>query len=201
MLDRNMRLPTTVTSDGAPGLIKASTACFPASIRIRCWFHRLGNIRAKLPDETAGQVLAHIYAVRDAPTLDAARAAADRFINTYGREYPAAVACCSDDLEALLAIHRVPVRHRIRVRTTHLAERSLVEQRRRTKVIPRFTEEKAAMKLVFATLMRAAERWCRVSISDLERHQLRLLRAELGLDPPPANTDDHKTNRPNNIAA
>ncbi len=201
MLGRGMRLPTTITSDGAPGLIKAITTCFPASIRIRCWFHRLGNIRAKLPDETAGPVLAHVYAVRDAPTLDAARAAADRFINTYGREYPAAVACFTEDLDALLAIHRVPVRHRIRVRTTNLAERSFVEERRRTKVIPRFTDEKAAMKLVFATLIRAADRWCRVSISDLERHQLRLLRAELGLDPPPANTDDRKTNPPNNIAA
>jgi putative transposase len=201
MLARGLRLPTTITSDGAPGLIKAITACFPASIRIRCWFHRLGNIRAKLPDEAAGQVLAHIYAVRDAPTLDAARAAADRFVNTYGRDYPAAVACFSDDLDALLAIHRVPVRHRIRVRTTNLAERSFVEERRRTKVIPRFTDEKAAMKLVFATLIRAADRWCRVSISDLERHQLRLLRAELGIDPPPANTDDRQTNQPNNIAA
>ena len=146
-------------------------------------------------------MLAHVYAVRDAPTLDAARAAADRFINTYGREYPAAVTCFSDDLDALLAIHRVPVRHRIRVRTTNLAERSFVEERRRTKVIPRFPDEKAAMKLVFATLIRAADRWCRVSISDLERHQLRLLRAELGIDPPPANTDDRKTNQPNNIAA
>jgi putative transposase len=201
MLARGLRLPTTITSDGAPGLIKAITACFPASIRIRCWFHRLGNIRAKLPDEAAGQVLAHIYAVRDAPTLDAARAAADRFVNTYGRDYPAAVACFSNDLDALLAIHRVPVRHRIRVRTTNLAERSYVEERRRTKVIPRFTDEKAAMKLVFATLIRAADRWCRVSISDLERHQLRLLRAELGIDPPPANTDDRQTNQPNNIAA
>jgi putative transposase len=201
MLARGLRLPTTITSDGAPGLIAAITACFPASIRIRCWFHRLGNIRAKLPDETAGQVLAHIYAVRDAPTLDAARAAADRFINTYGKEYPAAVACFTDDLDALLAIHRVPVRHRIRVRTTNLAERSFVEERRRTKVIPRFTDEKAAMKLVFATLIRAADRWCRVSISDLERHQLRLLRTELGIDPPPANTDDRKTKQPNNIAA
>jgi putative transposase len=201
MLGRGLRAPTTVTSDGAPGLIKAITTCFPASIRIRCWFHRLGNIRTKLPDETAGSVLAHVYAVRDAPTLDAARAAADRFINTYGREYPAAVACFTEDLEALLAIHRVPVRHRIRVRTTNLAERSFVEERRRTKVLPRFTDEKAAMKLVFATLIRAADRWCRVSISDLERHQLRLLRAELGLDPPPADADDRKTNRPNNIAA
>ena len=201
MLGRGMRLPTTITSDGAPGLINAVMACFPASIRIRCWFHRLANIRAKLPDDTAGQVLAHVYAVRDAPTLDAARAAADRFVNTYRREYPAAVACFTDDLDALLAIHRVPVRHRIRVRTTNLAERSFVEERRRTKVIPRFTDEKAAMKLVFATLIRAADRWCRVSISDLERHQLTLLRAELGLDPPPANTDDHKTNHRRNVAA
>ena len=185
MLGRGLRLPTTATSDGAPGVIKAIGVCFPTSVRIRCWFHRLSNIRAKLPDEAAGEVLAHVYAVRDAPTLDAARVAADRFTNTYARQYPAAVACFNDDLDALLNIHRVCVRHRIRVRTTNLCERSFVEERRRTKIIPRFGDEKAAMKLVFASLIRAADRWCRVSVSDLERHQLKLLRAELGLDPPP----------------
>src|SRR6266576_985178 len=179
MLGRGLRMPTTVTSDGAPGLVKAIGVCFPASIRIRCWFHRLANIRAKLPDESAAEVMAHCYAVRDSPTLDAARACADRLINTYRREFPAAVACLEDDLDALLAIHRVPVRHRIRVRTTNLAARSFVEERRRTKVIPRLMDERAAMKLVFATMIRTADRWCRVSISDLERHQLRLLRAEL----------------------
>src|SRR5690348_15198971 len=62
-----------------------------------CWtefFRSLLNrgIRAKLPDESAGEVMAHLYAVRDAPTLDAARVAADRLINTYRSEYPAAVA-------------------------------------------------------------------------------------------------------------
>ena len=86
--------------------------------------------------------MAHVYAVRDAPTLDAARAAADRLIAGYQRTFPAAVACFADDLDALLAIHRVPVRHRIRVRTTNLAERSFVEERRRTKVIGRFRDEK-----------------------------------------------------------
>jgi putative transposase len=119
MPGRGLRLPATVTSGGAPGLINAITVCFPASIRIRCWFHRLASIWAKLPDETAGEVLAHVYAARGAPTLDAARAAADRFTSTYARNYPAAAACLTDDLEALLAIHRVPVRHRIRVRTTN----------------------------------------------------------------------------------
>jgi transposase-like protein len=200
LLGRGLRMPTTITSDGAPGLIKAINVCFPASIRIRCWFHRLANIRAKLPDESAAEVMAHLYAVRDAPSLDAARAAAERLSNTYRREYPVAVACFEDDLDALLAIHRVPVRHRIRVRTTNLAERSFVEERRRTKVIGRFGDEHAAMKPVFATMIRAAERWCRVSISDLERHQLKLLRAELGIDPPPA-TGSRKTERRKHLAA
>jgi len=99
------------------------------------------------------------------------------------------VACFEDDREALLAIHRVPVRRRIRVRTTNLAERSVEEERRRTKVIPRLMSEKATMKHAFATMIRAAGRWCRVSINDIERHQVRRLRAELGVDPPP--TEDH----------
>ena len=75
-----------------------------------------------------------------------------------------------------------------------LAERSFEEERRRTKVIPRLMDEKAAVKLVFATMIRAAGRWSRVSITDLERHQLKLLRVELGLDPPPATTEP-KTRR------
>jgi len=68
--------------------------------------------------------MAHLSAVRDAPTLDAARAAVDGFSNRYQDRFPVAVACFEEDREALLAIHKVPVRHRIRVRTTNLAEDS-----------------------------------------------------------------------------
>jgi len=50
----------------------------------------------------------------------------------------------------------------------------------------RLMTERSTMTLGFATMIRSADRWCRVSINDLERPQLRLLRAELGLDPPPA---------------
>jgi hypothetical protein len=73
------------------------------------------------------------------------------------------------------------------------AERSFEEERRRTKVIPRLTSEKATMKLAFATMIRAVERWCQVSVNDIEGPQLRLLRAELGLAPPP--TENHATRR------
>lgn len=195
MVGRNLRMPTSVTTDGAPGMIKAVEAVFSKSIRMRCWFHRLSNIRAKLPGEEAAEVMVHLYAIRDAPTLDCARACADRFENTYAKTFPAAVTCFRDDREALLAIHRVPVRHRIRVRTTNLAERGFEEERRRTKVIPRLMSEQATMKLAFATMIRAAERWCRVSVNDIERHQLKLLRAELGLDPPPAEDQTSRKKR------
>jgi transposase-like protein len=201
MISRGLRMPTSVTSDGAPGLIRAIEAVFDKSVvRVRCWFHRLANIRSKLADDTAPEVMAEIRAIRDAPTLDAARVQADRVINRYCREFPAAVACLEDDLEALLAVHRIPVRHRVNVRTTNLVERSFVEERRRTKVIPRLLDEKSAMKLMFATLIRTADRWSRIAVSDLERHQLRLLRQELGIDPPPTSKED-KTPTEETIAA
>jgi hypothetical protein len=49
------------------------------------------------------------------------------------------------------------------------------------------------MKLVFATLFRCAQRWNRVSVTELEKRQLEQLRQELRLDPPPAGSSQEKT--------
>jgi transposase-like protein len=185
MIARGLRVPVSVTADGAPGLINAIGACFGRSIRIRCWFHRMGNILAKVPEENRAELAAHLRAVRDAATPDSGRAAAADVVNRYADAFPAAVACFTEDLDALLAHLRLPARHRIFCRTTNLIERSFEEERRRTKVIPRFTDERSAMKLVFASLIRCSQRWSRVSITDIERHQLRLLRAELKIEPMP----------------
>ena len=73
-------------------------------------------------------------------------------------------AALSDDLEALLNHLRVPWRHCKHVRTTNLIERSFVEERRRTKTIPRFFTEKSGLKLVHVTLVRAADNGQRVGI-------------------------------------
>lgn len=185
MMARGLRMPTSVTSDGAPGLLNAIEGLFEKSLRVRCWYHKLGNIRSKVPEEGAEELLAHARAVRDAPTYESGEAQAASLIERFGDLYPAAVKSFADDLEASLAHLKLPIRHRINVRTTNLLERSFLEERRRTKVIPRLMDEKSAMKLVFATLIRVSERWSRVSVSELERKQLKLLRRELGIDPPP----------------
>lgn len=200
MIGRGLRAPTSVTSDGAPGLVNAVETVFGKSLRVRCWYHKLGNIRSKLPAEGAEEVLAHARAVRDAPTYEAGEAQAASFIKRFEGGYPSAVKSFAEDLEASLAHLRLPVRHRINVRTTNLLERSFVEERRRTKVIPRFIDEKSAMKLVFATLVRVSERWSRVSFSELERQRLKLLRRELGIAPP-ASDEKREVSREGNEVA
>jgi len=57
-----------------------------------------------------------------------------------------------DDLEASLAHLQLPAVHRKYVRTTNLIERSFGEEKRCSKVIPRFFDEKSALKLAFATI-------------------------------------------------
>lgn len=160
----------------------------------------MGNILAKVPEEAKGEFAAYLRAVRDAATPESGRAAATEVVVRFGGEFPAAVTCFTEDLDGLLAHLRLPARHRIHCRTTNLIERSFEEERRRTKIIPRFTDERSAMKLVFAVLIRCSQRWSRVSITDIERHQLKLLRAELGVDPPPTPTTKEERNRKRRVA-
>jgi len=60
MVKRGLRIPLLVVSDGAPGLIKAVAECFPESKRQRCVFHKLSNIRNKLPQEAVDEVLPEV---------------------------------------------------------------------------------------------------------------------------------------------
>ena len=186
MVARGLKPPLTMTSDGAPGLLRALEEVFPQSLRIRCWMHKMRNVLDKLPDAARAEVKAWLVAVRDAPTLEAGRQAAAETIAHFEREYPAAMKSFADDLESSLLHLRVPPAHRKFVRTTNLIERSFEEERRRTKVIPRFFDERSCLKLAFAALERAARRWQKVTITELEQRQLALLRQELQPDPTPS---------------
>ena len=57
--------------------------------------------------------------------------------------------------------------------------RSTVEERRRLKIIPNAFGEKVVLKLMFGAMIRAAERWRAIRVSELERRQMRAVREEL----------------------
>ncbi len=187
MQKRHLQTPISVTTDGAPGLLRAVAEVFPTSLRLRCWFHKMANVLSKIPDKDHDLLRAHLRAIRDAATLESGQQAAAGFIKEFGTRFPAAVKSFSEDLDASLAHLRLPEEHRKNCRTTNLIERSFVEERRRTKIIPGFLTEKSCLKLVFGTLIRASRRWQRIRVSELQSAQMQRLRQELNQTPPPHN--------------
>jgi hypothetical protein len=55
----------------------------------------------------------------------------------------------------------------------------LVEERRRLKIVPNAFGEKAVLKLMFGAMIRTAERWRSIKITEFERPQMAALRKEL----------------------
>jgi putative transposase len=183
LVARGLPTPLTITTDGAPGLLRAVAEVWPQSLRLRCWVHKVRNVEAKIPAERWLEVKGALVGIREAATPEAGAHAAQAFLDRYGKEFPAAAKCLSEDLAALLAHLQLPWRLRKFVRTTNLVERSFVEERRRSKTLPRFFTEQSCVKLVFATLIRAAERWQRIALTPLEYAQLQVLYQERGLVP------------------
>jgi transposase-like protein len=183
MVRRGLQPPVLVTTDGAPGLIRAVEEVFPDSLRQRCLAHKTRNVTDKVPDSVRAEVKNAVRAAYYAPTREVADMVAADVLKTYQSTYRAAMRSFQDDWEASIAYLRCPAIHHKRIRTTNLLERSFLEERRRTRTIPRFFSEKSCLKLVFATLWRASQRWQGVRMSEIERQQLKLLRRELGLLP------------------
>ena len=181
MVRRGLRVPVMITTDGAPGLIKAVSEVWGKSLRQRCLAHKMRNILNKVPRAAQEEIKRRVHDAFYAPSLDMARERAANVLREYQAAYPSAMRSFSDDLEACLTHLRCPLAHHKAVRTTNLLERAFVESRRRTKVIPHFFTEPACLKLVFSALWQASQRWRRVAMTETERQQLTLLRRELGL--------------------
>ena len=181
MVERGLGTPALITTDGAPGLIRAVKEVWGKSLRQRCLAHKMRNILGKVPQVAREEIKRRVQDVFYAPALETARERAAHVLRDYQATYPGAMRSFNDDLEACLAYLRCPLAHHKAVRTTNLIERAFEESRRRTKVIPHFFTEKACLKLVFSALWQTSQRWRRVTMSELEQQQLALLRRELGL--------------------
>jgi transposase-like protein len=179
MKRRGLNDPLLVTSDGAPGIIKAIEVCFPRAARQRCLAHRMRNLATKVPEDVWPQFKARVQAAYQAPSRAIARELAAGVVADYRGEHDRAVTCFMADFEACIAHLRFPVTHRRAIRTTNLLERLFVEERRRLKIIPNAFGERAVLKLMFGALIRAAERWRFIKVTEFERRQIAAVKSEL----------------------
>jgi putative transposase len=176
---RGLPDPLLVVTDGAPGLIRAVETCFPRALRQRCLAHRMRNLRGKVPDATWPEVALRARACYEAASPALAAVLRDDVVQMYERELPAAVRCFLDDFDACIAHLRFPLQHRKVIRTTNLLERLFGEVRRRTKVVPHAFGERPVLKLMYAAVIRAADRWRGLTVGEFERRQLKAIRDEL----------------------
>jgi transposase-like protein len=176
---RNLNDPVLVSTDGAPGLIRAVEEVFPKSLRQRCLAHKIRNLEAKVPGEMWREVKGAAYAAYQAGSPKLAAMAKEDFVAQYEADYPGATKCFLDDFEACVAHLQLPISHRRVTRTTNLLERLFLEERRRTKTIPHAFGERAVLKLMYAALIRASDSWRRVVITEFELKQLTQLREHL----------------------
>jgi transposase-like protein len=181
MVQRGLWTPVLVTTDGAPGLIRAVEEIFPRSLRQRCLAHKVRNITDKVPESDREPVKAAVQGAYYASSVEIAEMVAAQVLSQYQQEYPSAMTTFRDDWQACVAYLRCPTIHHKRIRTTNLLERAFLEQRRRTNAIPRFFTEKSCLKLVFSALWQASARWRGVRMSEFELQQLALLSKELKL--------------------
>ena len=179
MRQRGLGGPLPVVSDGAPGIVKAIETCFPRSARQRCLAHRMRNLVAKVPDDVWPEFKGRVTAAYQAPSRAIARDLTEGVIRDYAKELPSAVRCFEDDFEACIAHLRMPINHRRAIRTTNLLERLFLEEHRRLKVLPHAFGERPILKLMFAAMTRASERWRAIWITDFERRQTAAVRDDL----------------------
>jgi len=94
------------------------------------------NLQQKVPASAWPEFKKLVVDRRDAPSGEAAQARRQAIIDQYQRDFPEACRCLLADAEASLNHRHLAQRPQPYVRTSHLAERAFVEERRRTKGSP-----------------------------------------------------------------
>jgi len=168
-----------VVTDGAAGLIRAAETCFPRAVRQRCLAHRLRNLRSKASETQWPEIAIRARACYEAASPALTTLLRGDFVQAYELELPAVVKCFNEDFDACIAHLRFPLRHRKVIRMTNLLKRLFLETRRRTKVIPLAFGERPVLKLLYAAVVRAADRWRGLTIGEFEHRQLRAIRESL----------------------
>jgi putative transposase len=108
MKRRGLNDPLLVTSDGAPGIIKAIEVSFPRAARQRCLAHRMRNLAAKLPEDVWLEFKVRVQAAYQAPSRAIARELAAGVVADYGRRYDSAVRLLHGRLRSLYCAPAIP---------------------------------------------------------------------------------------------
>jgi len=148
--DRNLRAPQLMVADGNKGLLRALGETWSQADIQRCTKHKLENLLAKAPKHCHEELKRDYRDIVYAEDLKAAQKAYDVFCTKWSKICADVVTSLQEAGQDLLTFYRYPESQWKSLRTTNQIERLNGEFRRRTKTQGSFSNEHAALVLLWA---------------------------------------------------
>ena len=149
-----------ITSDAHAGLKAALRTEFSGVPWQRCQFHLQQNASSHVPKmDMKKEVAEDIRNIFNAPDLVNAQRLLDVVVEKYAKTASKLSAWMADNMPECLTFFSMPSAHRMRIRTSNMAEVTNKQVKRRTRVIGIFPNEASLLRISSALLKEIDEKW------------------------------------------
>jgi len=145
--------------DGLKGFPEAIESIYPNTEIQHCIIHQLRNSLKYVASKNQKAFMADLKCVYKAATLNAAETALDELEAKWGDKYPLVIKSWRDKWPTLSAYFKYPDYVRTAIYTTNAVEAVHRQFRKLTKTKGGFTNENSLLKLLYAGILKASERW------------------------------------------
>ncbi|MCK5894764.1 MAG: IS256 family transposase [Endozoicomonadaceae bacterium] len=145
--------------DGLKGFPEAIESIYPDTEIQHCIVHQIRNSLKYVATKNQKVFMADLKCVYKAATLNAAESALDELENRWGAKYPMVIKSWRSKWPTLSAYFKYPDYVRKAIYTTNAVEAVHRQFRKLTKTKGGFANENSLLKLLYAGIMKASERW------------------------------------------
>lgn len=145
--------------DGLRGFPEAIESIYPATEIQHCIIHQIRNSMKYVASKNQKAFMADLKCVYKAATLNAAETALDELEAKWGDKYPMVIQSWRSKWPTLSTYFKYPEYVRTAIYTTNAVEAVHRQFRKLTKTKGGFANENSLLKLLYAGILKASERW------------------------------------------
>ena len=145
--------------DDLKGFPEAIETIFPQTEVQLCIIHQIRNSMEYVTSKNQKAFMADLKCVYRAPTKSAAEQALDELESKWGKQYPLVIKSWCSKWEQLSTYFKYPADVRKAIYTTNAVEAVHRQFRKLTKTKGGFPNENSLLKLLYAGMLKATEKW------------------------------------------
>lgn len=145
--------------DGLKGFPEAIATIYPETEVQLCIIHQIRNSAKYVASKNQKAFMADLKSVYRAATKNAAEIALDELETKWGKQYPVVIKSWRDKWDNLSVFFKYPEDIRKTIYTTNAVEAVHRQFRKLTKTKGGFSSENSLLKLLYAGILNASEKW------------------------------------------